>query len=138
MLFSLSSFAQDYPEHLVNMLGKSREYFEIYSQKSPSDIEDGVYDESEAILFSQVDQINGLDIMVSKEEIRKIKSQMVRMIAQNFSLAQLEAIIHVARSPGINKKISAKFFEVALEYKSGKILEPSINFMLSPKLRTMR
>jgi hypothetical protein len=138
MFFSLNSFAQDYPEHLVNMMEKSRDYFEVYGQKSPSEIEDGIYDESESVLFSQVDQINGLDIIFNKEEIRKLKAQMVKLIAESFSKEQIEAIIRVAKSPSVNKKISAKFFEVALEYKSGKILAHSINFLLSPKLKTMR
>jgi hypothetical protein len=138
MFFSLNSFAQDYPEHLVNMMEKSRDYFEVYGQKSPSEIEDGIYDDSESVLFSQVDQINGLDIIFNKEEIRKLKAQMVKLIAESFSKEQIEAIIRVAKSPSVNKKISAKFFEVALEYKSGKILAHSINFLLSPKLKTMR
>ena len=138
MFFSLNSFAQDYPEHLVNIMEKSQAYFEHYGQKTPSEIEDGTYDDSESLLFSHVDQINGLDIMFNKEEIRKLKAQMVRIIADSFSKEQIEAIIRVAKSPSVNKKISAKFFEVALEYKTGKILEQSINFLLSPKLKTMR
>ena len=138
MFVSLNSFAQDYPEHLVNMMDKSREYFEMYGQKSPTEIEDGIYDDSESLLFSHVDQINGLDIIFNKEEIRKLKAQMVKLIAESFTRGQLEAIIHVAKSPSINKKISAKYFEVALEYKTGKILDQAINFLLSPKLKTMR
>ena len=137
-LFSFSAFAQDYPEHLQDMVAKSKEYFDIYGQKTPSEIEDGVYDESESTLFLQVDQINGLEIVFSKEEIRKIKTQMVKVIAESFDVAQLEAIIRVAKSPSINKKISARIFEVALEYKTGKILSTHINFILSPKLKSMR
>lgn len=135
---SFNSFAQDYPEHLQNMVEKSRDYFEIYGQKSPSEIEDGLYDESESLLFAQVDQINGLDIIFSKEEIRKIKAQMVKVIAESFQKEQIEAIIRVAKSPSVNKKITAKIFEVALEYKNGKILDAAINFLLSPKLKSVR
>lgn len=138
MFFSLNSFAQDYPEHLVSIAEKGREYFEVYGQKSPSEIEDGIYDDSESLLFYHVDQINGLHIIFNKEEIRKLKAQMVKLIAESFTRAQLEAIIRVVRSPDVNKKISAKYFEVALEYKTGKIVDVAIHFLLSPKLRTMR
>lgn len=137
-LLSINAYAQDYPEHLQDMVAKSKEYFDIYGQKSPNEIEDGVYDDSESLLFSQVDQINGLEIVFSKEEIRKIKTQMVKVIAESFDVAQLEAIIRVAKSPSINKKISARIFEVALEYKTGKILSTHINFVLSPKLKSVR
>jgi len=68
--YTFNSFAQELPEHLLELLGKSQEYFEIYNQKSAVEIEDGIYDDSEFLLFLQVDQMNGLDLIFSKEEIK--------------------------------------------------------------------
>lgn len=137
IFFSVNSFAQDYPEHLQSMFEKTQDYFEQYSRKSPAEIEDGIYDASESLLFAQVDQINGLDIVFSKDEIRRLKAHVVRIVAESFQKEQIEAIIRVALSPSINKKQTARFFEVALEYKTGKILDIRINFLLSPKLKSM-
>lgn len=123
LLFSFSTFAQELPEHLSVMLGKSQDYFKIYNQKTAAEIDDGIYDESEYYLFSQIDQIQGLCIMFSKREIKNAKIKMVELIAQTFETEQLQAISKVGRSAELNKKQAAIFFEVALEYKLGKITD---------------
>lgn len=122
-LISFNSFAQDLPEYLTAMLGRSEEYFEIYNQKSPLEIEDGKYDDSELLLFSQIDQIQGLGILFTRKEIKKTKIQMVELIIQSFKPEQLEAIARVGRTLELNKKQASVFFEVALEYKLGKITD---------------
>ncbi|MBA2406279.1 MAG: hypothetical protein H0V66_15995, partial [Bdellovibrionales bacterium] len=104
-----------------DMLVKSQDYFQIYNQKNAQEIDDGKYDESEFFLFSQVDQINGLDIIFSKEDIRNTKTKMIILITESFDSHQIEAIARVARSTELNKKQAATFFEVALEYKLGKL-----------------
>lgn len=121
LLFTFNTFAQELPEHLSAMLGKSQDYFKIYNQKTALEIEDGNYDESEYFLFSHIDQIQGLGIMFSKKEIKSAKIKMVELIAQNFESEQLEAISKVGRSVELNKKQAALYFEVALEYKLGRI-----------------
>jgi hypothetical protein len=119
-LISSNSFAQDLPEHLTEMLNKSQEFFEIYNQKSPLEIEDGKYDDSELLLFAQIDQIQGLAIIFNKKEIKNTKIRMVELIIQSFKCEQLEAIARVGRSLELNKKQASVFFEVALEYKLGR------------------
>lgn len=119
-LISFNLFAQELPEHLNAMLNKSQEFFEIYNQKSPLEIEDGKYDDSEFLLFSQIDQIHGLGIVFSKKEIKKTKIRMVELIVESFKSEQLEAIVRVGRSLELNKKQASVFFEVALEYKLGR------------------
>ena len=46
---------------------------------------------------------------------------MLEIINQSFDPEQLEAIIRVGRSADLNKKEAAIFFEVALEFKRGKL-----------------
>lgn len=121
LFLSLNSFAQELPEHLQEMLDKSQDYFEIYNQKSPTEIEDGKYDESEYLLFSQIDQINGLDVIFAKDEIKNLKMKMVAVISKSFQPEQMEAISRVGRTPQLNKKQAAFFFEFALEYKLGRL-----------------
>lgn len=120
-LISFNSFAQDLPEHITSMLNKSQEFFEIYNQKTPLEIEDGKYGDSELLLFSQIDQIQGLGILLTRKEIKQIKIRMVELIIQSFTPEQLEAIARVGRTLELNKKQASVFFEVALEYKLGKI-----------------
>lgn len=121
IFFTLNSFAQELPEHLQEVLGNSHAYFEIYNAKSPQEIDDGKFDESEVSLFAQIDQINGLDIIFCKDEIKTLKLKMIELIAQSFDEEQLAAIARIGRSNQLNKKQAAGFFEVALEYKSGKL-----------------
>lgn len=120
-LFSCNSFAQDLPDHLNEMLARSQDFFEVYNQKSPLEIEDGEYDDSEFLLFSQIDQMQGLGVVFSKEEIKKTKIRMVELIILAFKPEQLQAISKIGRSIELNKKQASVFFEVALEYKLGKI-----------------
>lgn len=109
-LLSLNAFAQELPEHLQEMLDKSQDYFEIYNQKSPTEIEDGKYDESEFLLFSQIDQINGLDVIFSKAEIKNLKIKMIALISRSFQTEQMEAIARVGKTAELNKQQAAQFF----------------------------
>jgi hypothetical protein len=118
---SVNSYAQELPEHLKIMLAKSQDCFEIYNEKKPLEIEDGEYDESEFLLFSQIDQMQGLDVVFTRLEIKRAKLKMLEIINQSFGPEQLEAIIRVGRSADLNKKEAAIFFEVALEFKKGKL-----------------
>ena len=104
IFLSLNSFAQELPEHLQEMFAKSQDYFVIYSQKIPTEIEDGKYGETEFLLFSQIDQINGLDVIFTKDEIKTLKMEMVSLISQSFQAAQMEAIARVGRTSLLNKK----------------------------------
>ena len=107
--------------HLQEMLVKSQDYFVIYSQKTPTEIEDGKYDETEYLLFSHIDQINGLDVIFTKDEIKTLKMKMVLLISQSFQAEQLEVIARVGRTSQLNKKQAATYFEFALEYKLGRL-----------------
>ncbi len=118
---SVNSYAQELPEHLKIMLAKGQDCFEIYNKKKPLEIEDGEYDESEFLLFSQVDQMQGLDVVFTRLEIKRAKLKMLEIINQSFDPEQLEAIIRVGRSADLNKKEAAIFFEVALEFKRGQL-----------------
>ena len=123
LFFSFNSFTQELPDHLEGMLGRSQNYFEIYNQKTPAEIEDGKYDDSEFLLFAQIDQLQGLGVIFNRDEIKKIKIKMIELIVKSFEVEQLEAISRVCRSVPLNKKQAAVFFEAALEYKLGKIKE---------------
>ena len=103
IFLSLNSFAQELPEHLQEMLVKSQDYFVIYSQKTPTEIEDGKYDETEYLLFSHIDQINGLDVIFTKDEIKTLKMKMVSLISQSFQAEQMEAIARLGRTSQLNK-----------------------------------
>lgn len=115
--------AQNLPEHLEERLISSQEYFQTYAQKSSAQINDADFDESEYLLFAQIDQINSFDIIFSKEEIKDFKRRMVISLSQSFDSSQLQAIVSIAKSRELNKKKSARYFEVAQEYQKGNVLE---------------
>jgi hypothetical protein len=129
LLFIISTFsvqAQELPEHLEGILSRSQEYFNYYKLKTAEQIEDDHYDDSEEMLFSQLDQIYIFDLIFSKEEIKVFKVKMVMTLAQTFNESQLEAISRIGRSKILNKKKAARYFEVALEYKNGYLQEHRI------------
>lgn len=133
LFISMNSFAQEMPAHLEGMLKKSQEYFEIYNDKTAEEIIDGQYDESEFYLFEQIDQITGLDVVFNREEIKNYRFKLVVLISEMFSPFQMESIIKVAKSFELNRRRVAKYFEVGLEYKLGKISRANINSRLSAK-----
>lgn len=135
---SFNAFAQELPEHLEELLVKSQEYFEIYNDKSAAEIDDAKFDESEFMLFSHIDQVNGLNVIFSKTDIKNLKIKMVLSLSQIFDESQLEAIIRIGKSNSLNKKYAARFFEVALEYKTGILKEILIGQQLSPKYFNFR
>lgn len=137
-LFSFNALAQEVPEHLEELLTKSQDYFENYNDKSASEIDDGKFDESEYMLFSQIDQVSGLDIIFSKEEIKNFKTRLVKDLARSFDDSQLFAIARIGQSKILNKKQASRFFEVALEYKSGTLRDIVIFKHLSPKFSPRR
>ena len=65
--------------------------------------------------------MQGLDVVFTRLEIKRAKLKMLEIINQSFDPEQLEAIIRVGRSADLNKKEAAIFFEVALEFKRGKL-----------------
>lgn len=97
--------------------------FVEYQQRPASLIEDGAYDQSDLLLFSQIDQINTFTLVFTKEEIKQYKIKLVQQIASTFETSQLEAIVRVGRSEAVNRRKAARYFEVALEYKTGKLVE---------------
>jgi hypothetical protein len=126
LIISANSFAQELPVYMQDVLEVSRENFQEYAKKSPNEIDDDIYDESEYLLFSQIDQIATFDIVFTKEIIREFKKEMVILVSNSFNVSQLESIVKVGNSKTLNKKQAAKFFEIAEEYKLGKIKE--LNF----------
>ena len=139
LLISFNTSAQELPEHLEELLHKSQEYFEVYNDKSAAEIDDGKYDDSELMLFSQIDQVNGLNIIFSKEEIKNLKIRMVIGLSQKFDETQLDALIRIGKSKELNKKYASRFLEVALEYKSGILKDILLlSKHLSPKYFNLR
>jgi hypothetical protein len=125
-VFILPLHAQELPEHLTEILNRSQEYFDVYKLKTAEQIEDGSFDESEEMLFSQIDQIYSFNLIFSKEEIRLFKVKMVLALAQTFKESQLAAISRIGKTQVLNKKKASKYFEVALEYKIGDLKEDLI------------
>lgn len=121
--FSFNASAQDLPDHLEMILIRSQEVFVEYQSRTAEQIEDGVYDQTDLLLFSQIDQVNTFDLIFTKEEIKHFKIKLVRQIAATFEVTQLEAIVRVGRSELVNRRKAARYFEVALEYKTGKLVE---------------
>ena len=63
---------------------------------------------------------------------------MVVLISKMFEEKQLEAIIKISKSHELNKKQAARYFEVALEYKSGLLNDILVTKHLSPKFLLRR
>lgn len=132
-ILSLSAFSAELPEYLETLLERSNEYFEVYAQKSPAEIDDGSFDDSDRMLFAQVDQVNGLDMLFSKEDIKSYRIQLVIHMAQKFDSDQLRAITRIGKHPKLNKKKAAKYFEAAREFKDGELKEKNIYSEIEPR-----
>lgn len=135
---SLPLHAQELPEHLQGVLGRSQEYFNIYKARTSEQIEDGIYDESDELLFSQIDQIYSFDLIFSKEEIKNFKLKMVLILAGTFDESQLSAISRIGKTEVLNKKKASRYFEVALEYKNGYLKESGILQQFSSRFSSSR
>jgi hypothetical protein len=137
-IWSLPLHAQELPEHLQGVLARSQEYFNVYTAKSSEQIEDGNFDESDEMLFSQIDQIYSFDLIFSKEDIKNFKVKIVLTLAQTFDESQLGAIARIGKSEVLNKKKASRYFEVALEYKNGYLKENRILQQFSSRFSSSR
>ena len=126
------------PEHLQGVLARSQEYFNVYKAKTSEQIEDGNFDESDEMLFSQIDQIYSFDLIFSKEDIKNFKVKIVLTLAQTFDESQLGAIARIGKSEVLNKKKASRYFEVALEYKNGYLKENRILQQFSSRFSSSR
>jgi hypothetical protein len=137
-IWSLPLHAQELPEHLQGVLARSQEYFNVYKAKTSEQIEDGNFDESDEMLFSQIDQIYSFDLIFSKEDIKNFKVKIVLTLAQTFDESQLGAIARIGKSEVLNKKKASRYFEVALEYKNGYLKENRILQQFSSRFSSSR
>ncbi len=137
-IWSLPLHAQELPEHLQGVLDRSQEYFNVYKAKTSEEIEDGNFDDSDEMLFSQIDQIYSFDLIFSKEDIKNFKVKIVLTLAQTFDESQLGAIARIGKSEVLNKKKASRYFEVALEYKNGYLKENRILQQFSSRFSSGR
>ncbi len=124
--FSVCAFSQNLPENLKAQLTSSKELFESYKLKEAAEIYDHEYDENDLLVFVQFDLIHGFDIICTKREIKAYQRRLVIDLSQIFNEAQLRAIAEMGKDPIMNRKKSAKYFEVALSFKQGAVDEEHI------------
>ena len=124
LLYNTAAWAQELPDFLQLSLNRAEGIFEIYNNKIPEEIDDGVYGDEEITLFSQLELVDCLDLSFPKEDIKAFKIELIKLISEKFSTEQLMALLRLARSKEMNKKSFARYFELALNYKLGAVDEP--------------
>ncbi len=121
LLFSTVAWGQELPDFLQMNLNRSEGIFESYNNKTPEQIDDGIFDDEEILLFAQLEQVECLDLSFTKEDLKTFKVELIKLISDKFSTDQLLALSRIARSKELNKKSLAKYFELALNYKLGDV-----------------
>jgi hypothetical protein len=125
-LFKLEVNAQEMNEHLSDLLEDTKAALVEYSKKNPNEIYDGRYDETDILMFLRIGFIEGYEIIFPKNEVNVYKVKLVQEISSIFDNSQLEAIVKMGNEPVVDRKKTAKYFEVARLYKSGKLKEKKI------------
>ncbi len=119
-------FSQNHNRHLAEMLDQMKISFTDYSKRTPSEIYDGRYDETDLLLLMRIGLIDGYDIIFSKDEISAFKTDLVVEISKIFDEKQLEAIVKMSNESDVDKKKAGKYLEAARLDKTGKIKENKI------------
>lgn len=122
-MFSTIAWGQELPDFLQMNLNRAESVFESYNNKSFDEIADGNYNEEDLNLFAQVEQVEGLDLCFARDDIKAFKIELIKLISDKFSTEQLLAISSMAKSKEMNKKSVAKYFELALSFKTGSVDE---------------
>ncbi len=142
LLATLSVNAQEYPiaENVKILFETSVESLKYYQEKSPSEINDGQYDESEVVFFSILSSTTDLAAIgiINDDESLNYNLNLALEVATIFSKEQLEAIIAITEESVLQRVHSGilnnqKFFKLALRYKNKEINVKDLRKSLATK-----
>lgn len=130
--FPFVSLAQELPTKMQEILASSKEGYREYALKSPAEILDHQYDQSEVMLLSRLHLGDGLAVIFPKETIVRFRLETVKNLAEVFSAEQLSACSQMAQFVSQSGR-SSPYFDRAAELKAGKISESKLLKLLSKK-----